>query len=190
MAAMAAGIRTTRLKVTISEKDATKQVENDLLSFSYTDKETDEAEEVSITLKDEKGKWRTSWAPDPNAKLTASITSLLDGVVIGELPCGEFHVDSRRVAGAPGVYELRATSIPQGALSAEKRKSVPSSSRRLNRSPRRSPQTTPSRSTGTVAMMWARRPANRSTRRGNPTWSSSRNYAKKRAPISSSPATG
>ena len=105
-----AGIRTTRLKVTISEKDATEQVENDLLSFSYTDKEADEAEEVSITLKDEKGKWRTSWAPDPNAKLTASITSLLDGVVIGELPCGQFHVDSRRVAGAPSVYELRATS--------------------------------------------------------------------------------
>lgn len=110
-----AGIRTTKLRVTIAEKDATEQVEKDLLSFSYTDKETDEAEEVSITLKDEKGKWRTSWAPDPNAKLTASITSLLDGVVIGELPCGQFHVDSRRVAGAPGVYELRATSIPPGS---------------------------------------------------------------------------
>lgn len=109
---MAHTTRSTIVSVRIDGNDASEQVAKDLLSFSYTDKETDEAEEVTITLKDETGKWRTSWAPKMNAKLKCDIVTVVDGAPKDLLKCGRFHVDSRRVSGAPSVYELRATSIP------------------------------------------------------------------------------
>ena len=102
-------VRHTIVSVRIDEKDASEQVAKDLLSFSYTDKETDEAEEVTITLKDETGKWRNNWAPKMNAKLKCDIVTLEPKDL---LKCGRFHVDSRRISGAPSVYDLRATSIP------------------------------------------------------------------------------
>ncbi len=102
-------VRHTIVSVRIDEKDASEQVAKDLLSFSYTDKETDEAEEVTITLKDETGKWRNNWAPKMNATLKCDIVTMEPKDL---LKCGKFHVDSRRISGAPSVYELRATSIP------------------------------------------------------------------------------
>ncbi len=106
---MLEAVRHTIVSVRIDEKDASEQVAKDLLSFSYTDKETDEAEEVTITLKDETGKWRQNWAPKMNATLKCDIVTMEPKDL---LKCGKFHVDSRRVSGAPSVYELRATSIP------------------------------------------------------------------------------
>ena len=102
-------VRHTIVSVRIDEKDASEQVAKDLLSFSYTDKETDEAEEVTITLKDETGKWRNNWAPKMNATLKCDIVTMEPKDL---LKCGKFHVDSRRISGTPSVYELRATSIP------------------------------------------------------------------------------
>ena len=102
-------VKHTIVSVRIDEKDASEQVAKDLLSFSYTDKETDEAEEVTITLKDETGKWRNNWAPKMNATLKCDIVTMEPKDL---LKCGKFHVDSRRISGAPSVYELRATSIP------------------------------------------------------------------------------
>ncbi len=106
---MESTVRQTIVSVRIDDKDASKQVAADLLSFAYTDKETDEAEEVVITLKDETGKWRKSWAPKMNATLKCDIVTMEPKDL---LKCGKFHVDSRRVSGTPSVYELRATSIP------------------------------------------------------------------------------
>ncbi len=106
---MADTVRQTIVSVRIDEKDASEQVAKDLLSFAYTDKETDEAEDVTITLKDETGKWRKNWAPKMNATLKCDIVTLEPRDL---LKCGKFHVDSRRVSGSPSVYELRATSIP------------------------------------------------------------------------------
>jgi len=102
-------VRQTIVSVRIDGKDASEQVAKDLLSFSYTDKETDEAEEVTITLKDETGKWRNNWAPKMNATLKCDIVTMEPKDL---LKCGKFHVDSRRISGSPSVYELRATSIP------------------------------------------------------------------------------
>lgn len=107
------GVRKTRVEVTISEQDASLDIASGLLDFSYTDKETDEAEDVSITLKDERGLWAGAWAPDMNATLVCTIVlEDTSGKQLGRLPCGKFHVDSRRIAGSPRVFEMRATSIP------------------------------------------------------------------------------
>lgn len=47
----------------------------DLLSFSYHDKDGDEADEISISLKDETGKWAGSWSPDGGMVLQAYIAT-------------------------------------------------------------------------------------------------------------------
>lgn len=104
----------TRLKVLFTAKgtDITQSLMPDLLSFSYDDKEKDEADEISITLKDPDGKWASSWKPDGGEIVRAYI---LKGTIEGAeqtLYCGRFYVDSLRVSGSPRVFELKAVSIP------------------------------------------------------------------------------
>ena len=53
----------------------TQYLNPDLLSFSYSDKDGDEADEISITLKDETGKWAGSWTPDGGMVLEAYIAT-------------------------------------------------------------------------------------------------------------------
>lgn len=101
-----------RLLFTGAGKDVTESLMPDLLSFSYADKETNEADEISITLKDPTGKWASRWKPDGGEIVKAYInkgTTMHKGL---ELYCGKFYVDSLRVSGAPRVFEMRAVSIP------------------------------------------------------------------------------
>lgn len=96
-----------------SEKDVTKSLAPDLLSFSYTDNETDEADEISITLKDPTGKWAGSWKPDGGEVVKAYLSAgRIDGTRIRSIYCGKFFVDSLKVSGSPRVFELSAISIP------------------------------------------------------------------------------
>ena len=93
---------------TESKTDATNDVMPDLLSFSYDDREADQADEISLTVKDEKGKWAGSWKPDGGETIRAYIK----GSTCPKLFCGKFYVDSMRVSGSPRVCEIRAVSIP------------------------------------------------------------------------------
>lgn len=102
--------RETKLTLlfTESKTDATNDVMPDLLSFSYDDREADQADEISLTVKDEKGKWAGSWKPDGGETIRAYIK----GSTCPKLFCGKFYVDSMRVSGSPRVCEIRAVSIP------------------------------------------------------------------------------
>lgn len=96
-----------------NEKDVTTSLAPDLLSFSYTDNETNEADEISITLKDEKGKWAGTWRPDGGEVVKAHISiGNTVGKKSGHLYCGKFYVDSISMKGAPRTFELKAISIP------------------------------------------------------------------------------
>lgn len=103
----------TTLSVSFAGKDISEEIAPDILSFTYTDNEKDESDEVSVTVMDKTGKWAGSWRPDGGEKVTASIIrgSTL-GIITGVLPCGSFNVDSLRVSGAPRVCEIRAVAIP------------------------------------------------------------------------------
>ena len=90
----------------------TQYLNPDLLSFSYHDKDGDEADEISITLKDETGKWAGNWSPNGGMELQAFIatgTPLNKGP---ELNCGTFFVDSMEFSGPPHTVSIRAVSIP------------------------------------------------------------------------------
>ena len=102
-----------RLLFTEAGTSVTQDILPDLLSFSYEDKETNEADEISITLKDPTGKWASKWKPDGGEVVRAYIASgTVDGKKGRELFCGKFFVDSLRTSGSPRVFEMRAVSIP------------------------------------------------------------------------------
>ncbi len=67
--------RQTRLRLlfTESNKDVSQDIMPDLLSFSYDDKETNEADEISLSLKDPTGKWAGTWKPDGGESVRAYI---------------------------------------------------------------------------------------------------------------------
>lgn len=118
----------TDIEILITDRQVniSQDIAPDLLAFSYSDKETDEADEISLTLKDPDGKWAGSWKPDGGERIEAAIiTSSTDdienliGLVTGReqaapsrLPCGKFHIDSQRTSGSPRVMEIKGISIP------------------------------------------------------------------------------
>ncbi len=102
-----------RLLFTASGTDVTQDILPDLLSFSYEDKETGEADELRLTLKDETGKWAASWKPDGGEIVDAYLAA--GDVVNGrgdELFCGRFYADRLSVSGSPRTFELSAVSTP------------------------------------------------------------------------------
>ena len=100
------------LYFTKAEKDVWEEIAPDLLSFSFTDSETNTADSLSITLKDETGKWAKRWNPDPGERVKAYIKQKVNGKVSGTLSCGKFFVDTMKVQGAPRIFEMGAVSIP------------------------------------------------------------------------------
>ena len=101
------------LYFTGERKDVTQDIITDLLSLSYTDKETDEADELSLTLKDPHGIWAGTWSPDGGEKMEAYIyAGDVSGKEDSRLYCGKFFVDSLSTSGSPRVLNIRAVSIP------------------------------------------------------------------------------
>lgn len=110
------GIRTTPLKTLLSiqymtagnETDISTEVSADLLQCEYTDHIDDEADEVSITLKDEKGKWANNWTPTRGDKV--KVTFLTEAR--GALETKNMIIDRLSVSGRPRVFSFSAVSIP------------------------------------------------------------------------------
>jgi phage protein D len=104
----------TRLKILFTEKgiDVTKDITADLISFSYEDKENLEADEITIRLKDESGKWAGNWRPDGGETIKAYLLPGDTQQATGRLYCGKFYVADITISGAPRTCEIKAVSIP------------------------------------------------------------------------------
>lgn len=89
-----------------------KDIVPDLLSFSYVDKETDEADEIAFVLKDPDGKWSRRFAPSISRMFSVFIVSGNIKKAEKKLFCGHFYSDEISVRGAPRTCEIRAISIP------------------------------------------------------------------------------
>lgn len=102
----------TLLQLEFDQVNVSDDLLPDLLSFEYNDKETNEADEITIDLKDPDGKWAGRWKPNGGESVQAWI---IQGAVDGigpEIYCGKFFVDSLTVSGSPRVMQIRAVSIP------------------------------------------------------------------------------
>ena len=93
----------TRLRLLFSKtkKDVTEDLLPDLLSFEYRDRESAEADELSLTMKDPDGTWASRWKPEGGEVVRAYLSA---GTVTAAGPL--------RVSGAPRVFELTALSVP------------------------------------------------------------------------------
>ncbi|MDR1705807.1 MAG: hypothetical protein LBS19_14140 [Clostridiales bacterium] len=60
--------RTARVKVFYDGKDITEQVSKTLLTFSFVDKASGEADELNITVHNRDGKWIKEWYPKLQVK--------------------------------------------------------------------------------------------------------------------------
>ena len=108
------GAMKTRLVVEFTKAgaDVTELIMPDLLSFSYTDNESEESDEVSISLKDPTGKWAGTWKPKGGEIIRAYIQQ---GTVTWEgkkLYCGKFYADSLSASGSPRTVSIKAVAIP------------------------------------------------------------------------------
>ncbi len=89
-------------------------IAKDLVSFTYTDNASGMADSISIILKDEQGKWISSWAPEQGDKITASIRTTnwrFEGES-QELKCGTFMVDEPEYSGPARKLALNAVGLP------------------------------------------------------------------------------
>lgn len=53
--------RRTEIKLIFKDKDISKELSDYLLSFTFTDKEEDETDDISISLEDREGNWIKNW---------------------------------------------------------------------------------------------------------------------------------
>jgi phage protein D len=95
-------------------KNITDYVENDLLSFTYTDNASGEADSVSIDLKDLEKKWISEWAPQKGDSIKpAIILSNWEKEDDNQrLDCGTFLVDEPSYSGRPRTMFIGAVSVP------------------------------------------------------------------------------
>lgn len=91
----------------------TQDIAPDLLGFSYTDNEPGKADDISITLKNDHGKWSGPWLPVLGDRLTATIKQAGRGAG-ADLPCGTFQIDEIDLQGPPSTVTIKGVSIPLG----------------------------------------------------------------------------
>jgi phage protein D len=106
--------RRARARLLYNNKDITEDISRDLVSFTWTDKSSKEADDISIKLQNTHGKWSGDWQPAKGAKLMSTIQienwNGNDGTA--ELPCGTFEIDETALSWPPAVVDIKAVSVP------------------------------------------------------------------------------
>lgn len=94
--------------------DITAYIQKDLLNFKYTDNASDNADDISITLKDENAKWLNYWFPEKGDSIS-SVINIANWNKNGEkrsLNCGSFIIDEPEYSGRPRILTINAASTP------------------------------------------------------------------------------
>lgn len=95
----------------------TKDVEEDVKSFSYTDVASGAADTITLAIQDKDKKWLSPWAPSKGDSIQAKIRTenwKKEGDN-GILNCGTFVVDQPSYSGRPVTLNLGAISMPNNS---------------------------------------------------------------------------
>ena len=117
--------RRAYIDITYKGYNISKDIAADLLSFTYTDNASDNADDIEITLKDEKLKWLTAWFPEKGDMIEATLNTInwnKDGEKRA-LKCGSFVVDAPEYSGRPRVMSLKGISTPSNSNFTQTKKS-------------------------------------------------------------------
>jgi phage protein D len=96
------------------EEDISKGIGLFILSFSYTDSASGQADDLQLTLEDSRGQWQASRKPRKGDTLKAALLTV-NGEDDGKerrLECGAFQVDEISLSGPPDVLNLKAIAVP------------------------------------------------------------------------------
>lgn len=106
--------RRAYLDVTYQGVNITADIANDILSFSHNDNASQSADDITITLKDNTGKWINDWFPQKGDKLTAVlvIQNWNSEGTKEQLPLGTFIIDTPEYQLSPPQLNLKGISIP------------------------------------------------------------------------------
>lgn len=113
-------VRRTRVDINYNGANISANITPFLLSFSYTDNASEQADDIQIDLEDIKGLWIGSWYPDKGATLDVMIFDELENKT-RRLDCGSFEVDGVQCTGPPAKATIKAVSIPSGGARSNKR---------------------------------------------------------------------
>ncbi|HBF38010.1 MAG TPA: hypothetical protein DDW50_11880, partial [Firmicutes bacterium] len=98
-------------------KNITDDIAADLQSFTYNDNASGTSDDITIELKDDQGKWISSWAP-AKGDIIKPILFTENWNFEGEyqsLECGTYIVDEPSYSGRPRVLNIGAVSVPSFA---------------------------------------------------------------------------
>lgn len=104
--------RQARLEMTLAGADITKDIAPFLISFSYEDNRSGEADLISVVLEDSDGRFRGDWFPQKNSIVEAAI-KVADWKEQGDgatLKCGTFELDE--IEATQGTLTMKGVSAP------------------------------------------------------------------------------
>lgn len=108
--------RRTEIRVTFDGVDITEDLNPWLLSMTYTDKESGEADDLQLELMDPEWIWLGSWlnqSADPKgAVITATICQKNENENGKVLNCGVFQVCGVDGSGPPATVSIKGTALP------------------------------------------------------------------------------
>lgn len=110
--------RRAAIRLTFYGVDISTDINNHLLSMTYTDHEEDKTDDLQLSLDDREGVWLGNWLNTPFASKGAEISALIVQKNWGSdgkdrvLDCGVFAVDTVDGSGPPAKVTIKAGSIP------------------------------------------------------------------------------
>lgn len=101
----------TKLELIYEGANISKEISDDLLSFTYTDNEGGRADDIDIELKNDHRKWDGAWLPELGDKIKATIKQEGRGAGV-DLYCGTFTVDELEFNFPPSTLSIKGVSVP------------------------------------------------------------------------------
>lgn len=105
------------LELHYNSKNISEDLAPYLLSWTYTDNLSGQADDLQVDLMDREHKWMGPWMPEKGAVLTGNITTKnwgQDGKVVS-LPLNQFEIDEVEVKGPPSTVSIKGISVPESS---------------------------------------------------------------------------
>lgn len=124
--------RRTDVELSFDGFDMTDIMAQYFTSFTYTDSEEDESDDIEITLQDRDMIWLRDWLPELIDKAAAEMLTVSATIVQkyqdgtdmeARLPCGTFELDSVECSGPPNTVTLKGTALPYSSQIRQRTKS-------------------------------------------------------------------
>lgn len=103
--------RRATIRLAYNGRDISRDIEQDLIGFRWEDNASGKADSISISLKNDHGRWAEEWLPGTGDTLEAWIISEQGGRV-EQLYCGRFSIDDLEFQYPERTLTTKGVSVP------------------------------------------------------------------------------